>query len=131
MRPQSVEQPTEYTTHEFVIEADHSLTLAGVALAPAATKELTINPAGLMTLGCNHKKPTGLGDSRCKPDVGPAPGHICSHCHTAWLSRLGHDLGLSPVLSCIEHVMLDAGFVEQLRNMLAVRHRSGADKDRA
>src|SRR5262245_51827949 len=130
-RRRPVKQPAKHTSQEFVIEADHSLSLAGVALAAAAAKELTINPAGLMALGRNDKQPAGFSDTRSEPDVGPAAGHICRHRDAAGLPSLGHDLGLSPVLSCIKHAMSDLCFVEQLGNMLAVRHRSRADKNRA
>ena len=48
----------------------------------------------------------------------------------AGLARLSHDFSLSPVLACIEHAVPNAGLVEQAGNMLAVGHRTGADKDR-
>src|SRR5205814_2245330 len=128
---QPVEQTAEDAAYQFIVEADHGLPLAGVALAPAAAEQLTIDAAGLMSLGGNHEQTTGLADAGGKPDVGSASGHVRGHGYAAGLARLGHDFGLGPVLTRIEHAVLDARLVEQAGNMLAVRHRTGADKDGA
>src|SRR3954469_10951463 len=44
-RPQRVGESAEHAAHEFIVEADHGLTLAGIPRAAAAAEELTIDAA--------------------------------------------------------------------------------------
>ena len=63
-------------------------------------------------------------------DVRPAPGHVGRDGHLRVAAGLGDDVGLGLVVDGVQHVVLDAVLLEQLRDALGLLDRGGADQDR-
>ncbi len=62
--------------HEVILERDEELRASRIALAGAATAELSVGAAGFMAFGADHEESAELGDAGCEFDVGAAAGHV-------------------------------------------------------
>jgi len=78
---------------------------AGVTLASAAAKELPINTPCLVSFGRNNVQAPPLCHPWCQMDICAPASHIRRHHDTPWLTGMGDDFGLCPVLPGIENLM--------------------------
>ena len=146
-------------THQAVFHRQVETRGAGVALTSGATAQLVVDAAGFVTFGADDMQPTGLeyaavmlfpglfglgtsllvilGDAleflveiATEHDVGTTASHVGGDGYRTGAARIGDDLGLAFMLFGVQHLMLDAGLLEQPRQVFRNLDGGGADQYR-
>src|SRR5262249_23527696 len=85
-------------THQIVFETDIEPARPRIALARAASAQLTINPARLMTLRADDIQTAFLRNTETKFNVRAAAGHVGRNRNRTALTGATHNLGFLPVI---------------------------------
>ena len=84
-----------------------------------------------MALGADDVQAAVGGDARAELDVGAASGHVRGDRDRAGLPGARDDRRLALVLLRVQHLVLHAAALQQIREVLGVLDRDRADEDRA
>ncbi len=97
-----------------VIQRDEYLKTPRIALSRATPDQLQVDPTALVNLCQNHMQSACIGDSIAEVDVRTATGHVRRNCHRPALPCTGDDLGFSSQIPCIQNLMRNLCFAQQL-----------------
>ena len=99
--------------NELILKRDDRLSSSRVSLAGAATEELAIDPAGLVSLRGNDVQASEFRDAAAQLDVRSATGHVRRDGDLARLSGAGNDLRLLVMAHGVEDLMIQVLGLEQ------------------